>query len=137
MRTASFFLFGHADLLISCFNAGDAGCCPDFGLAFATGGFDPLIGAALIFVSLNFYFCTSFPALTKYLVKQCTVVIGNSSAILIALFSIATGKQRSEKMFSRELPEAVWQGRHPRDPSTTAHPACRDSRGAQEDRGKR
>jgi hypothetical protein len=64
----------------------------------------------------------------------CQCHVRNSIKILIVLFSIAAGKRGSEKMFSRELPEAVWQGHILGILRLALIPACRNSRGAQEDR---
>ena len=57
--------------------------------------------------------------------------------LLIVLFDVGAGEQRSKKAFLRELPDAAWkEGIHPRDPSTCARPEAPHSRGAQDDRGR-
>src|SRR5215813_4864354 len=65
---------------------------------------------------------------------SCHAAPGSSTQTVVGLLIPAASKIISIRELSqRELPEAALLRTHSRDPSTCAHPAKRDSRGAQGD----
>jgi hypothetical protein len=66
------------------------------------------------------------------------IASGSSNEALTVLFHITAGKEFRKKMFLRELPEAAYQSdRSSRSFDLCSSRLCRDSRGAQDDSGRR